>query len=122
MTTPAHDREPDLSTLTAMIPTRISDTTTPNTIMSRAKHYGRAEDVAGVAIVLIILGSALPAAWEAAQKILHPEPVTNLGIVAVAAVIGFLGNELVAIYRIRVGKQIGSAALVADGTTPGQTA
>lgn len=77
--------------------------------------YGRAEDVAGVAIVLIILGSALLAAWEAAQKILHPEPMTNLGIVAVAAVIGFIGNELVAIYRIRVGKQIGSAALVADG-------
>jgi cation diffusion facilitator family transporter len=77
--------------------------------------YGRAEDVAGVAIVLIILGSALLAAWEAAQKILHPEPMTNLGIVAVAAVIGFMGNEVVAIYRIRVGKQIGSAALVADG-------
>ena len=77
--------------------------------------YGRAEDAAGGVIVMIIFGSALLAAWEAMQKILHPEPMTNLGFVAVAAVIGFLGNEGVALYRIRVGKQIGSAALVADG-------
>jgi len=77
--------------------------------------YGRAEDVAGVAIVLIILGSALLAAWEALQKIFHPEPMTSIGLVAAASIVGFLGNEAVAIYRIRTGKQIGSAALVADG-------
>jgi cation diffusion facilitator family transporter len=77
--------------------------------------YGKAEDAAGVIIVVIILGSALLAGWEAAQKILNPVPMTNLGIVAVAAVIGFVGNEAVAVYRIRTGKQIGSAALVADG-------
>lgn len=77
--------------------------------------YGRAEDVAGVVIVLVILGSALLAAWQSLLKIVHPQPMTNLSIVAVAAVIGFFGNEAVAYYRIRVGNQIGSAALVADG-------
>jgi cation diffusion facilitator family transporter len=77
--------------------------------------YGRAEDVAGVVIVLVILGSAILAAWEAFQKILAPEPMTHIGYVAAASVIGFLGNEAVAVYRIRTGKQIGSAALVADG-------
>jgi len=77
--------------------------------------YGRAEDVAGVVIVLVILGSALLAAWQSFVKIVHPEPMTHVGIVAVAAVIGFVGNEMVAYYRIRVGNQIGSAALVADG-------
>jgi cation diffusion facilitator family transporter len=30
-------------------------------------------------------------------------------------VIGFLGNEAVAVFRIKVGKEIGSAALIADG-------
>lgn len=77
--------------------------------------YGRAEDIAGVIIVLMILASAVEVFYQSIQKIIRPEPVSNLGWVAAAAVIGFLGNELVAIFRIRVGRQIGSAALVADG-------
>jgi len=77
--------------------------------------YGRVEDLAGVAIVLIILASAIVAGYEAIDRLLHPRPIGYLGAVAAAAVIGFLGNEGVAIFRIRVGKEIGSAALVADG-------
>jgi cation diffusion facilitator family transporter len=77
--------------------------------------YGRAEDLAGVAIVVIIAASSALAAYEAVTRLAHPRPVSNLIAVAVAAVIGFTGNELVARYRIRVGRKIGSAALVADG-------
>ena len=77
--------------------------------------YGRAEDIAGVIIVLMILFSAIQAIYQSILKIVNPEPISNIGWVAVAAVAGFLGNELVAVFRIRIGKQIGSAALVADG-------
>ena len=77
--------------------------------------YGKLEDVAGVLIVLIIFFSACVAAYESIRKIIHPEPVVQLGWVALAAIIGFLGNEAVAVFRIRVGREIGSAALVADG-------
>lgn len=77
--------------------------------------YGRAEDIAGVIIVLMIAFSAGEAIYQSINKIIHPQPITNLGWVAVAAVLGFIGNELVAVFRIRVGKEIGSAALIADG-------
>jgi cation diffusion facilitator family transporter len=77
--------------------------------------YGRAEDLAGVFVLLMIVGSAAIALWESIQKLLHPEPIELLGWVALAGVGGFVGNELVAQYRIRVGQRIGSAALVADG-------
>ena len=77
--------------------------------------YGRAEDLAGVFVVLMIAASAAVAAWESFQKLIAPRPVEYLGWVAVAAVVGCLGNEAVARYRIRAGQRIGSAALVADG-------
>jgi cation diffusion facilitator family transporter len=77
--------------------------------------YGRAEDLAGVAIVALILISCVVAAFAAVQRLAHPRPVSHLAAVAVAAVLGFAGNELVARYRIRTGRRIGSAALVADG-------
>jgi cation diffusion facilitator family transporter len=77
--------------------------------------YGRAEDLAGVLIVVIILFSAVVAGYEAFQRLLNPQSVQYLGAVMVAAIIGFLGNEAVALFRIKVGKEIGSAALVADG-------
>ncbi len=77
--------------------------------------YGRVEDLAGAAIVLIILFSAIVAGYESVDRLLHPRPVGYLGAVAAAALIGFVGNEAVAVFRIRVGKEIGSAALVADG-------
>jgi len=77
--------------------------------------FGRAEDLAGVFVVLMIAGSSAVAAWESVQKLIHPEPITNLGWVALASIIGCVGNELVAQYRIRTGDRMGSAALVADG-------
>src|SRR5882724_4875636 len=77
--------------------------------------YGRVEDFAGILVVLIILASAVVAAYEAIHRLMHPQAVTHLGAVVAASIIGFLGNEGVAIFRIKVGKEIGSAALVADG-------
>jgi cation diffusion facilitator family transporter len=76
---------------------------------------GRVEDLAGVVIVGIILFSALVAGYEAIDRLIHPQPIRLLGWVAAAGVAGFLGNEAVAIFRIRVGRQINSAALIADG-------
>jgi cation diffusion facilitator family transporter len=77
--------------------------------------YGRAEDLAGLFIVVVVLLSAVVAAWQSLDRLIHPHAPDNLGWLAVAGVIGFVGNESVAIYRIRVGRRIGSAALVADG-------
>ncbi|MGW5241773.1 cation diffusion facilitator family transporter [Monashia sp. NPDC004114] len=77
--------------------------------------YGRAEDLAGLFVVAMIALSGLLAAWESARRLVDPQRVSNLWLVAAAALIGFAGNELVARYRIRVGRRIGSAALVADG-------
>jgi cation diffusion facilitator family transporter len=76
---------------------------------------GRVEDFAGILIILTILASALVAAYESITRLIHPQPVGLLWAVMVASVVGFVGNEAVAIFRIRVGKQIGSAALIADG-------
>jgi cation diffusion facilitator family transporter len=76
---------------------------------------GRAEDLAGLFVVVMILASSVLAAVESILRFAHPQPVTHLVAVAVAALVGFAGNELVAGYRIRVGRRIGSAALVADG-------
>ncbi|MGO4462331.1 cation diffusion facilitator family transporter [Streptomyces sp. M-16] len=77
--------------------------------------YGRAEDLAGVLIVLTIAASAALAAWAAVDRLLHPRDVSHLWAVAAAALAGFAGNEWVARHRIRTGRRIGSAALVADG-------
>jgi cation diffusion facilitator family transporter len=76
---------------------------------------GRAEDLAGVAVVLIIAASAAFAGYEAVLRLIHPQSVEHLWAVAMAGAVGFAGNEIVARYRISVGRQIGSAALVADG-------
>lgn len=77
--------------------------------------YGRAEDLAGVFIVAMIALSAVVAGYESVRRLADPQPLTHAGVVIAAGIIGFLGNELVASYRIRVGRKIGSAALVADG-------
>lgn len=77
--------------------------------------YGRSEDLAGLAVVAVMIVSAAVAAWQAVDRFLHPHPVHNLPWVAAAGVVGFAGNELAARYRMRVGTRIGSAALTADG-------
>jgi cation diffusion facilitator family transporter len=86
----------------------------------RASHrftygYGRVEDVAGIVIVFVMLVSGVIVARAAITALLHPQDVQYPMAVAVASVLGFLGNEFVARSRIRVGKEIGSAALIADG-------
>jgi cation diffusion facilitator family transporter len=77
--------------------------------------YGRAEDFAGLAVVAIILFSAVYAAYEAIDRLVHPSPPGYLLATAIAGVVGFIGNEWVAVYRLGAGRRIGSAALVADG-------
>lgn len=76
---------------------------------------GRVEDLAGVAVVFAILFSAIVAGYESVDRLLYPKAIQQLGWVAVAGVAGFLGNEAVAVLRIRVGRGINSAALIADG-------
>ena len=84
---------------------------------SRRFPYGmhRSEDLAGLVIVALILFSAAVAAYESIRRLIDPSEPTALVAVAIAGAVGFLGNEAVAIFRIRVGREIGSAALVADG-------
>jgi cation diffusion facilitator family transporter len=77
--------------------------------------FGRVEDLAGLAVVLTIFASAGVAFYQVIHRLLHPHTVTHLGAIVFASIIGFLGNELVAVFRIRVGREIGSAALIADG-------
>lgn len=76
---------------------------------------GRAEDIAGLFIVLMIALSAIIAGYESISRLVNPRDITNVWVVFAAGIIGFVGNEAVAAYRIRVGQKIGSAALVADG-------
>lgn len=77
--------------------------------------YGRAEDLAGVAIVALIFVSVLVTGYESVERFLHPHPLSHVAALCLAALIGFIGNETVAWFRIRVGKEIASAALIADG-------
>src|SRR5712692_3985807 len=77
--------------------------------------YGRVEDLAGVAIVVTILASAIIAGYESIERLLHPQEISHLWAVIGASIVGFLGNEGVASFRIRVGREISSAALIDDG-------
>ncbi|MGI8987310.1 MAG: cation diffusion facilitator family transporter [Nocardioidaceae bacterium] len=77
--------------------------------------YGRAEDLAGVFIVVAIAASAVVAGYESVRRLVDPHQITNVGWVLAAGIVGFVGNEVVAVLRITVGREIGSAALVADG-------
>ena len=77
--------------------------------------YGRAEDLAGAVIITIIFLSALEVFYQSILKLVNPAPVSSLGWVAVAALVGFVGNEVAAVIRLRAGRAINSAALVADG-------
>jgi cation diffusion facilitator family transporter len=77
--------------------------------------YGRMEDLAGLAVVAIIAFSAIVAGYESVRRLLEPQPIAYLGAVVGASMVGFVGNEAVAVFRIKVGKEIQSAALIADG-------
>jgi cation diffusion facilitator family transporter len=77
--------------------------------------YGRAEDLAGLAIVLVIVAGAVFTGYESVMRLYEPASVGILWAVALASIMGFVGNEAVAVYRMRVGREINSAALVADG-------
>lgn len=77
--------------------------------------FGRVEDLAGLFVVTAIAVSALVAAVQAVRRLVDPVPLNHLSWVVAAGIIGFIGNEVVAVYRIRVGRRIGSAALRADG-------
>jgi cation diffusion facilitator family transporter len=77
--------------------------------------YGRAEDVAGLFVIGMITLSAIIALYESIRRLIHPVAIEHVGWVAAAGLVGFVGNEMVAIYRIRIGRRIGSAALIADG-------
>jgi cation diffusion facilitator family transporter len=77
--------------------------------------YRRGEDLAGMFVVSMITISAVVAGWQAIDRLINPRPLEHVGVLFAAGLAGFLGNELVALYRIREGNAIGSAALVADG-------
>ena len=77
--------------------------------------YGRVEDLAGLAILMVIFLTVVLAGYQSVHRLLNPQPVDYIGAVMAASVVGFLGNEAVAIFRVKVGKEIGSAALVAEG-------
>ena len=101
---------------TTSIPLWIAFALTQRGVSRRFTYgYGKTEDVAGVAIVGVIFFSACIAAYESVMKIIHPQPMTHLGWVAVAALVGFIGNEAVVVLRLKVGREIESAALIADG-------
>lgn len=77
--------------------------------------FGRVEDLAGSFVVAMITMSAIIAGYEAIARLIHPQQIEHVGWVALAGLVGFIGNEWVALYRIRIGHRIGSAALIADG-------
>lgn len=74
-----------------------------------------AERVAGFLVVLAILVSAVVAGVQAVDRLLNPEDVTGLWLLAAAGLVGFVGNEIAAVIRLRGGRRLQSAALVADG-------
>jgi len=78
-------------------------------------HSFRGEKLAGLAVVAVIFFSACAALYETIQRLLHPQTLTNLWVLAAAGVIGFVGNELAAQVRLRAGRRLHSPALIADG-------
>jgi len=75
----------------------------------------RGEKVAGLAVVLAIFVSACVALYETIQRLIHPQNLSHLWVLAAAGVVGFVGNELAARVRLRAGKRLSSPALTADG-------
>jgi len=75
----------------------------------------RGEKLAGLAVVLAIFVSACVALFETIQRLIHPQHLAHLWVLAAAGIVGFLGNELAAQVRLRAGKRLSSPALIADG-------
>jgi cation diffusion facilitator family transporter len=75
----------------------------------------RGERLAGLAVVLAIFVSACVALWQSIERLVHPQELSYLWVVAVAGLVGFLGNELAAQIRLRAGRRLSSPALIADG-------
>ena len=75
----------------------------------------RGEKLAGLAVVLAIFVSACVALYESIQRLIHPQQLSHLWVLAAAGIVGFLGNEIAAQVRLRAGKRLSSPALVADG-------
>lgn len=76
--------------------------------------YERAEDLAGVAIAVVIWASAALAAAESVAKLVHHGHTHYVGWGIAAAAAGIAGNQLVARYKLVVGRRINSATLIAD--------
>ncbi len=75
----------------------------------------RGEKLAGLAVVLAILVSALVALYETIQRLIHPQHLSHLWILGAAGLVGFIGNEIAAQVRLRGGRRLKSPALIADG-------
>ena len=75
----------------------------------------RAEKLAGYVVVAVIFFSACVAAFQAVDRLLNPQEIDHLLALGMAGVVGFVGNELAAVIRIRAGRRLESPALVADG-------
>lgn len=75
----------------------------------------RAEKLAGLAVVLAIFISACVALYETFVRLIHPQDLTHLWVLAAAGIVGFVGNELAARIRLRGGRRLSSPALIADG-------
>ena len=75
----------------------------------------RGERIAGLGVVLAIFISALVALWQTVERLVHPRALSHLWLLAAAGLIGFVGNEVAAQVRLRAGRRLQSAALVADG-------
>src|SRR5215216_2524284 len=75
----------------------------------------RAEKIAGLAVVLAIFVSACVALYESIERLIHPQEVSHLWVLAAAGLVGFVGNELAAQVRLRAGRRLSSPALIADG-------
>ena len=76
--------------------------------------YGRAEDLAGLLIVVSILATGIYVGYKSITRLSDPPEIGYIWVLAAAAIIGFIGNEAVALFRMKIGKEIGSAALVTD--------
>jgi len=75
----------------------------------------RAEKGAGYFVVGTIFFSACVAAYQAIDRLINPQDLDHLLALAVAGVVGFVGNEIAAVIRLRAGRRLASPALVADG-------